>query len=77
MHYFFFENKIKILFFPEHNETGSLNWTKLIILFDAALICLLCKEIGIMVLVRNFFQPYGFFSFAQIQSQSVVLIDSL
>lgn len=35
----------------EHEKMGRINWPKMVILFDAALISLLCKEIGIMVLV--------------------------
>lgn len=43
---------VEFIFFLEHEQSGSVKWTKHIILFDAALICLLCKEVGIMVLVR-------------------------
>lgn len=35
----------------DHEKTGQVNWRKMIILFDASLISLLCKEYGIMVLV--------------------------
>lgn len=35
----------------DHEKSGQLNWQKMVILFDAALISLLCKEVGIMVLV--------------------------
>lgn len=35
----------------DHENTSQVNWQKMVILFDAALISLLCKEIGIMVLV--------------------------
>lgn len=43
--------KMFLIMYSEHERNGSINWTKMIILFDAALICLLCKEVGIMVLV--------------------------
>lgn len=43
---------VDFISFLEHEQSGSVKWTKHIILFDAALICLLCKEVGIMVLVR-------------------------
>lgn len=39
----------------DHERSGQLNLQKMIILFDAAVISLLCKEIGIMVLVNMFY----------------------
>lgn len=39
----------------EHEQNGTMSWWKTAIMFDAAIICLFCKEIGIMVLVSSRF----------------------
>lgn len=48
-----YRNKLNAYFeFLGHEKNGKVNWLSHIILFDAALMCILCKEVGIMVLVR-------------------------